>query len=192
MYYIQCWLQVLLKVKERQQLLPIWEKVLLIDADLFNPRLGKIFKNDSKIGIRDYYLHNKEPHEIIEKTDIHNLFLIPAGLISPNPSEIICSDRMKELIQKVKSDFDIVIIDSPPVTAALEVATLGSYVDGISLAVKSNGPSTTLVKKVIDDLKSFKGKIIGVILTSVKYSSRYGNYYYYSYPEKSKKELVNS
>jgi succinoglycan biosynthesis transport protein ExoP len=154
-------------------------KVLLIDGDLFNPRLAKYLQIESKIGIRDYYMNKVRADEIIKETDVHDLYLMPAGLISPNPSEIISSNQMKELINKVKDRFDLIIIDSPPVTAALEVAALGSYVDGISLIVKANGPSTNLVKKVVEDLKSFKGKLVGIILTSVRYSTRYGNYYYY-------------
>jgi succinoglycan biosynthesis transport protein ExoP len=167
-------------------------KVLLIDADLFNPRLGKILQVETKVGIRDYYLNTMKVDEIVKQTNVNNLYLIPAGLISPDPSEIISSDKMKELIHKVKSSFDIILIDSPPVIAALEVAALGSYVDGISLIVKANGPSTNLVKKVVDDLKSFKGKIVGVILSSVKYSTRYGNYYYYYYSQKNEKEVESN
>ena len=128
----------------------------------------------------------------LKETEVNNLYLVPAGLISPNPSEIISSDKMKDLIRKVKNSYDIIIIDSPPVTAALEVAALGSYVDGIALVVKANGPSNNLVKKVIDDLKSFKGKIVGIILTSIKHSGRYGNYYYYYHSQKSEKNLVST
>ena len=127
-----------------------------IDYKIILEIQNNYLKIENKIGIRDYYLNKKDIHDIINGTEINNLYFIPAGLISPNPSEIISSDKMKDLIKKVKNSFDIIIIDSPPVTAALEVAALGSYVDGISMVVKSNSSSATLVKKVINDLKSFK------------------------------------
>lgn len=154
-------------------------KVLLIDADLFKPKLHKLFQLDHNAGLSDFYLHNKDINEIIIKTEIPNLSIISAGLIPPNPAEIIGSQKMKTLIESVKKNFDVVIIDSPPVTAALEVAALGNFTDGIAVVVKAHNQSWQIARKAITDLKSLKGNVLGVILTSVKHTDR-SSYYYYS------------
>ncbi len=155
-------------------------KILLIDADMFNPQMGKHFKIENKIGLRDYYFEDKKNEEIIIKTEFENLSIIQAGLIPPDPSEIIGSNKMKSLIEKVKKDFDIILIDSPPISVALEVAVLGSFVDGIFVLVKANYKSWTVIKKALDTLKSLKGNIIGLILSFAKDSDKYRDYYYYS------------
>ncbi|MCC7431087.1 polysaccharide biosynthesis tyrosine autokinase [bacterium] len=165
-------------------------KVLLIDTDMFYPRLSKRLKIDSKIGLSDVFLHNTSVQEIIAETPFENLFIIPAGLIPPSPSELIGSDKLKKLIETVKDDFDIVIIDSPPVTATFEVAALGSFVDGILVAVKANGASLPIIKRSLSELKSLKGNILGTILTSINPIDRHGYYYYgyyYGKPEEDEK-----
>ena len=83
-------------------------KVLIIDADLFRPSAGKLLEVKNNVGLSDFFLHKKKVDEIIMETDIPNLFLIPGGLILPNPTEFISSEKMKDLIETVKSDFDIV------------------------------------------------------------------------------------
>ncbi|RLD61187.1 MAG: hypothetical protein DRJ05_03140, partial [Bacteroidetes bacterium] len=154
-------------------------KTLLIDADLYNPKLANLFKIKSKIGLSDFFTGNLDINEIILNTDTANLSIIPSGLIPPNPSEIIGSQKMKDLIETVKKDFDIVIIDSPTVSAALEVAALGGFVDGIGFIVKANTMTWQVINKSIDKIKSLKGKIIGVILTSAKHSDNSSYNYYY-------------
>jgi len=155
-------------------------KTLIIDADLYNPKLAGLFNINSKLGLSDYFTNNNDVNEIIVETETENLSIIPSGLIPNNPSEIIGSRKMKELIDIVKNDFDIVIIDSPPVSAALEVAILGGYVDGIGFIVKANSITWQVINKSINKINLLKGKIIGVILTSVKHSDKSSYNYYYS------------
>ncbi len=154
-------------------------KVLLLDADVFKPKLHKYFEVNQEPGISDYYLEETEIHKNIISTTIPNLDILPAGLILPNPSEVIDSNEFKSLITQLKSEYDLILIDSPPVSAAIEVAMLGSFVDGIAFVVKANDKSWQSTKKVLDKIKSLKGNIIGTIITMSTEAKE--NYYYYSY-----------
>jgi len=160
------------------------DKVLIIDADMFKPKLSSQFKIKDNIGLCEFFYNNKQPNDIIKKTDVQNLYIIPAGPIPPNPSEIIGSEKLQQLLKTVKKDFDIVLVDSPPVTATLDIAVLGSYVDGIALVIKANNTTFPVLRRVYNDLKSFNGNVIGIILNMVKLTDRYQDYYY-SYSSKS-------
>jgi succinoglycan biosynthesis transport protein ExoP len=159
-------------------------KVLLIDADLFKPTLSKQLGVIDHAGIYDYYFNGKAIEDIIVATDHEKLFVIPSGLIAPNPSEILSSEKIQHLIGQVKKEFDLILIDSPPITAALEIAALGNVVDGIALIVRANKTSIALTKKVLSSVQSMHGNIIGVILTWARQLNRYQDYYYYAYGHK--------
>jgi polysaccharide biosynthesis transport protein len=153
-------------------------KVLLIDADIFKPNLHKLFNLSQGSGLSDYLLLNKDVKDLIIKTGFPDLYMIPAGLIPPNPAEVLGSQKLRELFFSLKDQFDIIIIDSPPVLVAIEVATIGTYIDGIAMVVKANDQSWQTVTKSLQRLKSLKGNVLGVILTSVKHSENSANYYY--------------
>ncbi|MBI4847214.1 MAG: polysaccharide biosynthesis tyrosine autokinase [Nitrospirae bacterium] len=156
------------------------KKVLIIDADIFKPRIAKIFKVDHEVGVSDYVNSNAALDTLIKKTAIPNLHVIPGGLIPPNPGDILSSDRLKSLINSVKDDYDIVLIDSPPLSAALEVSSLGGAVDVVAFVVKAGNTSRAITRKILDVLRAGKGNILGVILTSAtRVSGDMSAYYYY-------------
>lgn len=163
------------------------EKVLIIDADLFNPLIAKLFNVESDSGLVDYIKGDKKAEEIIKKSDLPNLYVIPGGAIPSNPHKLIGSDRIKTLIDSVKDDFDIILVDSPPVCTALEVSILGSFVDCIVIIIKANETPRQLVLEVFDILKIANGNILGSVLNfmvsvGVSYYRRY--YGYSSYGKK--------
>lgn len=163
-------------------------KVLLIDADLFKPTLSKQLGVVDHAGIYDYYFKGKPVDEIIVSTEYDKLFVVPSGLIAPNPSEILSSEKLQNLITQVKNEFDLVLIDSPPVTAALEIAAMGTVVDGIALVVRANKTSIAVIKRVLNNIKVMHGNMVGVILTWARQLNRYQDYYYYSYGKKEQKK----
>ncbi|MBI4843134.1 MAG: polysaccharide biosynthesis tyrosine autokinase [Nitrospirae bacterium] len=156
------------------------KKVLIIDADIFKPRIAKILKVDHQTGVSDYINGSVSAENIIRKAGVPNLHVIPGGLIPPNPADIIGSEKFKTLINSVKDDYDIVIIDAPPLSAALEVSSLGSAIDGIVLIVKAGSTSRAITRKVLDVLRAGRGNILGVILTmATRVSGEMSAYYYY-------------
>jgi len=153
-------------------------KVLMMDADLFRPKLGKILQLQDTKGVSDYFINNVPASDCIMNTDIKNLFIMPAGLIPPNPSDLIGSSKMKELIDSVKNDYDIILIDSPPVNSTIDVSVLGSYADGIAMVIKAQNTSKQNLRKAIQGMKALNGNIIGTVITSSKYMDKFSYYLY--------------
>lgn len=163
-------------------------RVLLIDADLYKPEIGKRLQINHNTGLSDICLSDQKQDGIIHKTQISNLYAIPGGLIPPNPAEVIGSNKLKNLINEVKKDFDIVLLDTPPFSIGMEVSVLGSFVDGIVLVIKANSTSRIIVSNVIEKLKIGNSNIIGIILIGVDSGNGFmDKYYEYSYKTYSKK-----
>jgi tyrosine-protein kinase Etk/Wzc len=156
-------------------------KVLLVDMDLYRPQLAKRMKIIGKKGLSDYLRSDMNENEIIYPTDNPNLWVIPAGLIPKNPAEMIESEKILTLIESQKDSFDIIIFDTPPVTASFEVSVLASRVDGVLYAVKANETPRSLIRNTLTKLKMAKINVLGVLLTGTQQEYRESYYYYYKY-----------
>jgi capsular exopolysaccharide synthesis family protein len=154
-------------------------KVLLIDADLFRPSLGKILKISTREGLSDVLSSGRPEEELIVESGTPNLWILPSGLIPKNPAEMIESEKIRQLVQRQKDNYDIIIFDTPPLTASFEVAMLCSFVDGVVFNVKANHTPRSLVRKTMDRLRAIKPNILGVLVTFAKQD--YGEGYYYKY-----------
>lgn len=184
------------------------EKVLLVDTDLRRPSLHSMLFLSNMVGvsnllsgeleaereilkIRDkkYDLSLEEMiSEIIQPTDIEGLFVIPSGVIPPNPVEIFRRDKTKKLFSLLKDAADFILFDSPPALTVIDASVIGSLADGVILVIDTQ---TTIRKEVIETKKIFtlpKVNILGVILNNVLYEEE-SYYYYYSkyYPSGSRK-----
>lgn len=111
-------------------------------------------------------------------TDVENLFIMPAGKTPPNPSEVVGSSRMAFLIETLKSRFDFIIIDTPPVTPATDALLLAPMVDGAVLVVKSGNTDRKIIQDAIDQFKAVKQPILGIVLNQVDMKKE-GYYKYY-------------
>ena len=154
-------------------------KVLIIDADLFRPKLGKLLELENKKGVSDYLINEPTIKDLIIESKIKNLFILPAGLIPPNPAELIGSPKIKEMIDELKPDYDILLIDSAPINSTIEVSVLSSFADGLIMVIKAQNTSKQNLRKAIGNIQSKKANITGTILTSSKHSDKF-SYYYYS------------
>jgi capsular exopolysaccharide synthesis family protein len=161
-------------------------RVLLVDADLFQGAARALVAPGNPDvplrGLSDCFLNDTPLDELIAPTGIPNLELLPSGLIPPNPAEPMGSVKMRQLIEWMRERYDLVVLDSPPVTAALDVAFLGSVIDGIVVVVKANSTARELVKRVVSQLKEANGNVIGVLLNFAEISAdAIGSYHYYYY-----------
>jgi len=173
-------------------------KVLLIDCDMRKPKIHKMFgltrdqngmssllvgkasKSDAIIRLED------QPIDKINVPNIPNLDIIICGLIPPNPSEIIGSERMSQLMTELKNDYDRIIIDSPPVTAVTDSTVLAKFVDGVILVVHSGETPRQIVYNGLEKLQAVNANVLGAVLNDVdtgKESYYYYQYYYYYYGE---------
>ncbi len=156
-------------------------KVLLIDGDMRRPRLHKIFKMSNTIGLSTFLSGNTEFEEIhIKKTPIKNLEILPSGPIPPNPTELLSSDRFKELLDSVTLLCDFILIDSPPLLGMADAAIAGTQTDGIILVVKAGQTPREATQQAKKILESVHVKVLGVVLNAMEEPHmKYGYYSYY-------------
>ena len=165
------------------------KNVVLVDSDMRRPRQHRIFENKQYPGLSNflsgvdvYSSSNKIMlKDCLYETEVSNLFLLPAGVIPPNPSELLQSEKLPDMIEELKKVFDVVIFDGAPCILVTDATLVSRLVDATILV-------TTQGKTKIEDLKEAKkrikrvgGNIAGVVLNRVKVSGKkYGERYYYS------------
>ena len=166
------------------------KKVLLIDGDLRNPTTNRLFDLANTNGIVDILLGKKNLNDCIKKTKQENLYILTGGVIPPNPSEVLASQKMSEFIKSIRSEYDYIFIDAPPVGIVSDAAIISSYSDGVIFVVGSEEVDSKLAKMAKERLDSVNANILGVILNKYKTeaNSEYYNYYYHSQEEKKKKK----
>lgn len=158
-------------------------KVLLIDADLRKPRIHRIFHMDNTQGLTNLLSAHTDYNDYIRSTRINNLEVLLCGAIPPNPSELLMSNAMKQFIEKVKEDYDIVLLDAPPAISVTDSAVISTYIDGTILVAASGEVDRETLIRAKDVLTKVKANIIGVVLNKIdtRVSGRYHYYDYYYY-----------
>lgn len=163
-------------------------KVLLIDADMRRPSVYKKMKISNKVGLSSVLAGFSEISETI--TEINPYFhIMPAGPIPPNPSEMLGSDKMGEVLDTISKDFDYIFIDMPPVNIVSDALVLASKTDGIVFVVQDLITTHDEFKKALSSIEFANVKLLGVVLNGStkskrsKYRYRYmtGGRYTYSY-----------
>ncbi len=156
-------------------------KVLLIDSDLRRPILHHLFGLGNTKGLTHLLVGTVEPDEIYQATRVDNLWVATCGLIPPNPSELLSSQKMQDFLKLVQKRFDMVLLDSPPVTSMADAAILSSLVGNVLLVVRANMTSRDMILRARYQLETVNARIVGVVLNSVdlKKERYYYNYYYY-------------
>ena len=156
------------------------KKVLLIDADLRNPSISKMFDTSNTQGLMDILLGKRNIQDCVKKTKQENLYILTGGTIPPNPAEVLSSKKMSEFIESIRDEYDYIFIDSPPVGVVSDASIISSYSDGVIFVVGANEVDSNLAKIAKERLDSVKANIVGVILNKFKTdtNSEYYNYYY--------------
>lgn len=164
------------------------KKVLVMDCDLRKGRQHKIFKLSSRRGLSNLLISDNEYKEYISATKIENLYVIPRGVVPPNPSELLSSKKNTELIKELKKHFDIIIMDGAPVTGLSDSLILSSMVDRVIIVSSINHTPKTELKNTIKSLQKVGANIAGIIVNRITTKSdSYGSYYYYNYGYEEKK-----
>ncbi len=159
------------------------ERVLAVDADLRKPRLHKIFQVRNMTGLSGYLTGRAGLEDAVQKTAIDNLWVLPGGPHPPNPAELLNSRRMKELLGLLKEQYDIVLIDTPPVLAVIDPVIVSSLTDSTVLVLRTGKVTRKLLSRTIEELRKAKAVIIGVIFNDAKSrkSGQSSNYFQYEY-----------
>jgi len=158
------------------------QKVVLVDADLRRPVLHKTFGVPNNVGITTALLAGDDVdlQSYLQPTEIDNLMIITSGPIPPNPSELLGSQRMKNVIDRLAQAADIVIFDTPPVLVVTDAAVLSRQTDGVLLIADAGGTREPALAHAVEELRKTGANILGVALNRLDSRSR-GYYYYYYY-----------
>ncbi|MCI7444284.1 MAG: CpsD/CapB family tyrosine-protein kinase [Clostridium sp.] len=160
------------------------KKVLVIDCDLRKPSLHKIFKLSNLKGLSDIIVGNSD----LEKAMYNykdNFDILTSGKIPPNPSEILASNAMTALLEKLKTKYDIIIIDSAPLQAVTDAQIISNKVDGTLLVIRAGVTKREAILQAKELLNKVNAKILGVVLNGVENNSE-KHYYYYGSKEESR------
>ncbi|RMH61232.1 MAG: polysaccharide biosynthesis tyrosine autokinase [Calditrichaeota bacterium] len=157
------------------------KRVVLIDADLRRPVVHSIFGMDKDEGLTNYMMDDIDYDTMIKKSIMDNLYVIPSGVLPPNPSEMLESEKMKKLLERLRNDFDFVLFDTPPIIAVTDAAILGTIVDGAILVVKAGQTNYDALVRAKSLLDAVNTRILGALLNGVEVGGMYGSYYYYYY-----------
>lgn len=160
-------------------------KTLLVDADMRRPTVVSTFQISNQKGLTNYLTDSKfDINEIIYRTSVSNLYVMPSGPVPPNPAELINSKKMDALIKLLSKELDLVIYDAPPILSVTDSQILSTKVDGTILVVKDNYSEKAAIKKAVTLLKNVDANIIGTILNNVELKHMDGYYGYYGYNAK--------
>lgn len=165
-----------------QQKLP----TLLIDGDMRRGVLHNSFACSKKPGLADFLFSNAEVNltniaKIIQKTHVPNLFMISAGIQVPNPSEILGSPRMNQLIDLLKTKFGMVILDTPPLIAAADAVVAAPLFDSVLFVVMAKKTNIDILSRKLKDFDQFREKISGIVLNGISKDENKSQYHYTYY-----------
>ncbi len=163
------------------------KEVILVDSDMRKGRIHTIFGVERKPGISNYLSGIDETGNFtdynisayLKRTEIENLLVLPAGNIPPNPSELLITDRAKEMINELESKADIVIFDGTPSLLVTDAIILSRYVDSTIIVTAYKETKIENLQKVKKNIRNVGGKIAGVVLNKIPTSARKNYYYYY-------------
>ncbi len=157
------------------------KKVVLIDADLRRPVVHSIFGLEKDEGLTNYLMDDISFEQMIKPSIMENLYIIPSGVLPPNPSELLASEKMKALLEKLREEFDFILFDTPPIIAVTDAAILSTIVDGAILVVSSGHTNYDALVRAKSLLDAVNTRILGALLNGVEVGGMYGSYYYYYY-----------
>ena len=164
------------------------KKTLIIDSDMRNPSLHKLFSLSSKNGLSEI-LAGLTDNIAVSKTDIENLSVLTAGKIPPNPAELLASERMDKLLAFVREHYDCVFIDTPPVNLVTDATVFAQKTTGYIIIIKTDTTKLPELKVTVNTLENLDSSILGFIINDINsnkkkyysYYRKYSKYYAYNY-----------
>jgi len=169
------------------------QSVVLVDADLRRPRVDDYLGLERNAGLTTALVGSADVNDLLQPWGDDNLFVLTSGQIPPNPSELLGSEAMKQLIVGLESAFDAVIIDAPPLLPVTDAAVLAQQVGGVVLVLGSSKVKLPELQKSLNALEMVEADLLGVVLNFLPVKGpdayAYGYSSYYISPVKSKSSL---
>ncbi|GMV99305.1 MAG: hypothetical protein AMXMBFR84_04440 [Candidatus Hydrogenedentota bacterium] len=158
-------------------------RVLLLDTDLRRPHVHHVLKMERGPGLADVLRDGLDYKSVLRTTRVENLWSISAGRVPPNPSELVGSERMRNLLNQMRNDFDLIICDAPSLLVVTDPVLLARELDSVVLVVSVDNARRETVQRGIKLLETAQARIAGVVLNGLEASRRHYYYYYYYYED---------
>jgi succinoglycan biosynthesis transport protein ExoP len=152
---------------------------LLIDADLRRARCHRVLAVNNHPGLTEVLTGARELHEVIQSTEVDNLYLLSAGSVPPNPTELLGSARMEESLKRLHENCEFVVIDSSPVLPVSDALLLAKLVDGVIVVANGTTTPRQQIRSACARIEYARGKILGVVLNRIKVNNPEYRYYYH-------------
>ena len=159
------------------------KRVLLIDSDLRRPNIHNIFKLENTAGLSNIIGKMTDFEDVVHKDVIPNLDILTSGTIPPNPSELLCSARFLELVEKIKDQYDYVLFDTPPIGVVSDALLLKDLVAGFVVVLRERSTTHGDIQNLLESASLADCKLLGFIKVGCIGNRKRGrrNYYYYQY-----------
>ncbi|NUU51458.1 polysaccharide biosynthesis tyrosine autokinase [Curtobacterium luteum] len=162
-------------------------RVVLIDADLRRPRVAEVMGIENAAGLTDLLIGRAEVHDVVQPWGRTKLDVLPAGLVPPNPSELLGSAAMQALLELLTEQYDHVLLDAPPLLPVTDAAVLATMTSGAVVVTSARSSRTPQLRAALDRLDRVGASVLGVVVSMVAfrgragyggaYGSAYGAYY---------------
>lgn len=156
-------------------------KVIIVECDLRRPHVHLALNLTPSPGLANCLNGECDLDDVIKPTHLDNLFAICYGAIPPNPSELLSSDSMTAIINRLSEEYDYVIFDAPPVGVVIDAVPIIKQSDGVVLVIRNNSTTYPQLNKTIDIINRSGGKTLGVIVNRVKSEDTRSGKYSYNY-----------
>lgn len=140
------------------------KKVLIIDADMRKPSLHQFFSLPNRAGLSSVLNNESSRLEVIKDTIVDNLYLLPSGPIPNTPSELLSSDTMRNLLDQLRNDFDVILIDTPPILAVTDSAIVSVMCDAVVIVAAAGKVKKNRLQKAKEQLDHVNANVIGIVL----------------------------
>lgn len=158
------------------------KSVVVVDADLRRPMLHRIFQVQNKRGLTDLLLQDVPVLDgCLQETGIENLRVLTSGPLPPNPSELLGSKRMQNLLAVLSAEADVVLLDTPPALAVTDAVVLGSQADGVLLVTDAGKTRRGAARQAVESLRKVGATLTGVAMNRLSTRGLGRGYYYYYY-----------
>lgn len=165
-------------------------KVLIIDCDLRRPNISRLLDIKSSPGLSNFLVNLNKLSEVVRKTEYEGLDVITSGDIPPNPSELLSSARMEDLIGEMSTRYDYIFIDTPPVNMVTDAAILSKLLEGMIFVVREKRVDKDEVINAISQLEFAGMKILGFVFNDVSVDEKkYYRRHHYGYSRRKWGEL---
>ena len=157
-------------------------RTVVLDADLRRPALAKRFGCTGDIGVSDVLRGAAQVDEVVQRSGIENLSVVASGTVPPNPAELVGSSRAREMVRELRSSYEYVLVDAPPVVPVTDAVVMANEVDGVVVVVRSGRTRSRDLSQLLREMGKTPARVDGLVLNAVPWSDAgyYQDRYVYS------------